>query len=105
MKNLCSEDYLLISRMFSKKKINENVTMQNAIISKRMIKMKKKSMSKNLSVSKTESDVQNKKIQNIIKEHVNTEKMLNLLMNLKMQDVIMRQMLELSFALFRSFFD
>jgi hypothetical protein len=91
--------------MFLKKKINENVIMQNVIIFKKMIKMKKKSMNKNLSDSKTKSDVQDKRMQNIIKEHVNTEEMLNLLMNLKMQDIIMKQMLELSLAFFQSFFN
>jgi hypothetical protein len=105
MKNLCSEDYLLILRMFSKKKINENVTMQNAIISKKSIKMKKKTINKNLSYSKTELNVENKRMQNIIKEHVNTEKMLNILINQKVQDIILRQLLELSLAIFQSFFD
>jgi hypothetical protein len=61
MKNLCSENYLLILKMFSKKRISENVIIQNAIIFKKIIKMKKKLMSKNFSDSKTESDVHNKK--------------------------------------------
>jgi hypothetical protein len=67
MKNLHSEDYLLISKMFSKKKTSENVIMQNAIILKRKIKTMKKLMRKNLNDSKIESDNRDKKMQNIIK--------------------------------------
>jgi hypothetical protein len=56
MKYLCSEDYLLISKMFSKKRTSENVIMQNAIVLKKKIKTMKKLIRKNLDDSKIESD-------------------------------------------------
>ncbi len=56
MKNLHSEEYLLISRMFSKKQTSENVIMQNVAVFKKMIKTMKKLTRKNLNDSKIESD-------------------------------------------------
>ncbi len=56
MKNLRSEEYLLISRMFLKKWTSENVIMQNAAVFKKMIKTMKKLMRKNSDDSKIKSD-------------------------------------------------
>ncbi len=52
MKNLHSEKYLLISRMFLKKWTSKNVIMQNAAVLKKMIKTMKKLTRKNLDDSK-----------------------------------------------------
>ncbi len=52
MKNLHSEKYLLISRMFLKKWTSKNVIMQNAAVLKKMIKTMKKLTRKNLDNSK-----------------------------------------------------
>jgi len=90
MKNLHSEDYLLISKMFSKEKTSENVIMQNVIILKKTIKTKKKSMKKNLSDSKTELDVQDKKLQNIIKKCVNIKVFLKTIINQKMCNIFIK---------------
>ncbi len=61
MKNLRSEEYLLISRSFSKKWTSENVIMQNAAAFERTIKTTKKSMKKNSDDSKIESDNRDKR--------------------------------------------
>jgi len=61
MKNLRSEKYLLISRMFLKKQTSENVIMQNAAAFKKMIKTTKKLTRKNSDDSKIESDNQDKR--------------------------------------------
>jgi len=84
MKNLRSEKYLLISRMFLKKQTSENVIMQNAAAFKKMIKTTKKLTRKNSDDSKIESDNQDKRTQNIVEKHINTENMMHIIMNQKM---------------------
>ncbi len=61
MKNLRSEEYLLISRLFLKKQTSENVIMQNAAALKRTIKTTKKLTEKNSDDSKIESDNRDKR--------------------------------------------
>ncbi len=61
IKNLRSEEYLLISRSFLKKWISENVIMQNAVALERMIKTTKKSTRKNSDDSKIELDNRDKR--------------------------------------------
>ncbi len=87
MKNLHSEEYLLISRMFLKKWISKNVIMQNAAAFERMIKTMKKSMRKNLNDSKIESDNWDKRMQNIVEKCIDTEDVMHIIMNQKMQDM------------------
>ncbi len=69
MKNLRSEEYLSISRLFLKKWTSENVIMQNAAALKRMIKTMKKSMRKNSDDSKIESNNRDKRTQNVRGQH------------------------------------
>jgi len=87
MKNLHSEEYLLISRMFLKKWISKNVIMQNAAAFERMIKTMKKSMRKNLNDSKIESDNWDKRMQNIVEKCIDTEDVMHIIVNQKMQDM------------------
>ncbi len=87
MKNLCSEEYLSISRMFSKKWTSENMIMQNAAVLKKMIKTMKKSMKKNSDDSKIKSDNWDKRMQNIVEKCINTENVMHIIINQKMQDV------------------
>jgi len=61
MKNLRSEEYLLISRLFLKKQTSENVIMQNAAALKRTIKTTKKLTENNSDDSKIESDNRDKR--------------------------------------------
>ncbi len=84
MKNLCSEEYLLISRMFLKKWISKNVIMQNATALKKMIKTTKKSIRKNSNDSKIKSDNWDKRMQNIVKKCINTENVMHIIINQKM---------------------
>ncbi len=87
MKNLRSEEYLLISRTFLKKWTSENVIMQNAAVLERMIKTTKKSMRKNSDDSKIKSDNWDKRMQNIVEKCINTEDVMHIIANQKMQDV------------------
>ncbi len=87
MKNLRSEEYLLISRTFLKKWISKNVIMQNAAVLEKTVKTMKKLMRKNLDDSKIESDNWNKRTQNIVEECINTENMMHIILNQKMQNV------------------
>lgn len=92
MKNLCSEKYLSILKMFLKKWTSENVIMQNAAAFKKTIKTTKKLMRKNSGDSKIESDNRDKRMQNIVEKHINTEDMTHIIANQKMQDVSIKQM-------------
>jgi len=65
-------------------KTSEDVMMQNMLILKEIIKMKKNSMNKNLSDNKIDLIMQVKKLQIIIKKQANTEKLLKIMMNQKM---------------------
>ncbi len=87
MKNLRSEEYLSISKMFLKKWTSKNVIMQNAAVLERMIKTTKKSTRKNSDDSKIKSDNQNKRTQNIVEKCIDTEDVMHIIMNQKMQDV------------------
>ncbi len=87
MKNLHSEEYLSISRMFLKKWTNENMIMQNAAAFKKTIKTMKKLMKKNSDDSKIKSDNWDKRTQNIVKKCINTEDVMHIIANQKMQDV------------------
>ncbi len=87
MKNLHSEEYLSISRMFLKKWTNENMIMQNAAAFKKTIKTMKKLMKKNSDDSKIKSDNWDKRTQNIVEKCINTEDVMHIIANQKMQDV------------------
>ncbi len=104
MKNLRSEEYLLISRLFLKKWTSENVIMQNAAVFEKTIKTTKKSMKKNSDDSKIESDNRNKRTQNIVEKCINTENVTHIIVNQKMQDVSIEQMLTHSFILLRALY-
>ncbi len=104
MKNLRSEEYLLISRLFLKKWTSENVIMQNAAVFEKTIKTTKKSMKKNSDDSKIESDNRNERTQNIVEKCINTEDVTHIIVNQKMQDVSIEQMLTHSFILLRALY-
>jgi len=104
MKNLRSEEYLSISKMFSKKRTSENVIMQNAAALKKTIKTTKKLTKKNSDDSKIKSDNQDKRTQNIVEECINTENVMHIIMNKKMQDVSIEQMLTHSSILLRALY-
>jgi len=93
MKNLCSEEYLLILKSFLKKRTSENVIMQNAAVFEKNVKTTKKSTKKNSNDSKIESDNRDKRTQNIVEECINTEDVMHIIVNQKMQDVSIEQML------------
>jgi len=78
---LCLKDCLLTIIL---EKTSEDVMMQNMLILKEIIKMKKNSMNKNLSDNKIDLIMQVKKLQIIIKKQANTEKLLKIMMNQKM---------------------
>jgi len=104
MKNLCSEEYLLILKSFLKKRTSENVIMQNAAVFEKTVKTTKKLTRKNSDDSKIESDNWNKRTQNIVEEHINTENVMHIIANQKMQDVSIEQMLTHSSILFWAFY-
>jgi hypothetical protein len=104
MKNLRSEEYLSISKMFSKKRTSENVIMQNAAALKKTVKTTKKLTKKNSDDSKIKSDNQDKRTQNIVEECINTENVMHIIMNKKMQDVSIEQMLTHSSILLRALY-
>ncbi len=104
MKNLRSEEYLLISKMFSKKQTSENVIMQNAAALKKTVKTTKKLTKKNSDDSKIKSDNQDKRTQNIVEECINTENVMHIIMNKKMQGVSIEQMLTHSSILLRALY-
>jgi len=104
MKNLRSEEYLSISRTFSKKRTSKNVIMQNAAALERMIKTTKKSMRKNSDDSKIESDNRGKRTQNIVEECIDTEDVMHIIANQKMRDVSIEQMLTHSSILLRALY-
>ncbi len=99
MKNLRSEEYLSISKSFLKKWTSENVIMQNAAVFKKTVKTTKKSTEKNSDDSKIKSDNWDKKTQNIVEKCINTEDVMHIITNQKMQDVSIEQMLTHSFIL------
>lgn len=78
---MCLKDCLLTIIL---EKTSEDVMMQNMLILKEIIKMKKNSMNKNLSDNKIDLIMQVKKLQIIIKKQANTEKLLKIMMNQKM---------------------
>ncbi len=92
MKYLCSEKYLSISRLFLKKRTSENVIMQNAAALEKTVKTTKKSTRKNSDDSKIKSDNQDKRTQNIVEKCINTEDVMHIIANQKMQDVSIEQM-------------
>ncbi len=104
MKNLCSEEYLLILKSFLKKRTSENVIMQNAAVFEKTVKTTKKLTRKNSDDSKIESDNWNKRTQNIVEEHINTENVMHIIANQKMQDVSIEQMLTHSSILLWAFY-
>ncbi len=87
MKNLRSEEYLLISKTFLKKWTSENVIMQNAAVFEKTVKTMKKSMKKNSDDSKIKSDNWDKRTQNIVEKCIDTEDVMHIIVNQKMQDV------------------
>ncbi len=93
MKNLHSEEYLSILKSFLKKRTSENVIMQNAAVFEKMIKTTKKSTRKNSDDSKIESDNRDKRTQNIVEKCIDTEDVMHIIVNQKMQDVSIEQML------------
>ncbi len=78
--------------------------MQNAAAFKRMIKTMKKSMRKNLKDRKIKSDNRDKRMQKIVEKHINTEDVMHIIMNQKMQDVSIEQMLTHLFILLWTFY-
>ncbi len=104
MKNLCSEEYLLILRLFLKKRTSENVIMQNTAVFEKMIKTTKKSTKKNSDDSKIESDNRDKRTQNIVEKCIDTEDVMHIIANQKMQDVSIEQMLTHSSILLRALY-
>ncbi len=104
MKNLHSEEYLLILKSFLKKWTSKNVIMQNAAVFERMIKTMKKSTRKNSNDSKIKSDNRNKRTQNIVKKCIDTEDVMHIIANQKMQDVSIEQMLTHSSILLRALY-
>ncbi len=104
MKNLCSEEYLSILKMFLKKQTSENVIMQNAAALKRTIKTMKKSTRKNSDDSKIESNNRDKRTQNIVEKCINTEDVMHIIANQKMQDVSIEQMLTHSFIFLQALY-
>jgi len=104
MKNLHSEEYLLILKSFLKKWTSKNVIMQNAAVFERMIKTMKKSTRKNSNDSKIKSDNRDKRTQNIVKKCIDTEDVMHIIANQKMQDVSIEQMLTHSSILLRALY-
>jgi len=78
--------------------------MQNAAVFEKTIKTTKKSMKKNSDDSKIESDNRNKRTQNIVEKCINTEDVTHIIVNQKMQDVSIEQMLTHSFILLRALY-
>ncbi len=93
MKNLHFEEYLSISKTFLKKWTSENVIMQNAAAFERTIKTMKKSTRKNSDDSKIKSSNRDKRTQNIVEKCIDTEDVMNIIVNQKMRDVSIEQML------------
>jgi len=104
MKNLRSEEYLLILKSFLKKRTSENVIMQNAAVFEKTVKTTKKSTKKNSNDSKIESDNRDKRTQNIVEECINTEDVMHIIVNQKMQDVSIEQMLTHSSIFLRALY-
>ncbi len=78
--------------------------MQNAAVFERMIKTMKKSTRKNSNDSKIKSDNRNKRTQNIVKKCIDTEDVMHIIANQKMQDVSIEQMLTHSSILLRALY-
>jgi len=78
--------------------------MQNAAVFERMIKTMKKSTRKNSNDSKIKSDNRDKRTQNIVEKHINTEDVMHIIANQKMQDVSIEQMLTHSSILLRALY-
>ncbi len=104
IKNLRSEEYLSISRKFSKKRTSENVIMQNAAAFKKTIKTTKKSTRKNSDDSKIESDNWDKRTQNIVEKCIDTKDVMHIIVNQKMQEVSIEQMLTHSSILLQALY-
>ncbi len=73
--------------------------MQNAVVFKKTVKTTKKSTEKNSDDSKIKSDNWDKRTQNIVEKCINTEDVMHIITNQKMQDVSIEQMLTHLFIL------
>jgi len=77
------------------------VIIQNAAAFERMIKIMKKSTRKNSDDSKIKSSNRDKRTQNIVEKCIDTEDVMHIIVNQKMRDVSIEQMLTHSFILLR----
>ncbi len=78
--------------------------MQNATVLERTIKTTKKLTRKNLDDSKIESDNRGKRMQNIVEKCIDTEDVMHIIANQKMQGVSIEQMLTHSSILLRALY-
>jgi len=77
--------------------------MQNAAAFKKTIKTMKKSTRKNSNDSKIKSD-KDKRMQNIVEKCINTEDVIHIIANQKMQNMSIKQMLIHSFILLQALY-
>ncbi len=78
--------------------------MQNAAVFERTVKTTKKSTKKNSDDSKIESDNRDKRTQNIVEKCIDTEDVMHIIANQKMQDVSIEQMLTHSSILLQALY-